>query len=208
VWQKGLDILLDAWQQICQNKQKEHDFRLLMVGTGADAEQLQRRLANAELPGITWVNEFVNDPERIRRYLCAADVYVFPSRHEGFPVAPIEAMACGLPVVAAAVQGISDIFVAGESSGGIVVPRENASGLAFALERVLNDPNLSLDLGSRARARVEAAFSLMEVGHRLRDFMFENATVQQRGLRCKQRITENDFIRDEVERATKTVGRL
>jgi glycosyltransferase involved in cell wall biosynthesis len=61
----------------------------------------------------------------MRQYLSVADVYVFPSRHEGFPVAPLEAMACGLPIVAAYAPGICDILSEGEESGGLVVPTNN-----------------------------------------------------------------------------------
>ena len=72
---------------------------------------------------MQFVEEWVLDRARIRTFLSAADVYAFPSRHEGFAVAPLEAMACGLPIVAADAPGVPDLLACGEACGGIMVPR-------------------------------------------------------------------------------------
>ena len=171
IQQKGLDILLEAWERVCRPR-RGRDLRLLLVGTGKDADKLRQRIASMELRGIFWMNEFVHDRNAIRRYLSAGDVYAFPSRHEGFPVSLIEAMACGLPVVAADANGIADILEDQEASGGLVVPRDNAEELALALGRVLDDEVWSRELGKRARCRVEACFSCEAVGKQLRGFLF------------------------------------
>jgi starch synthase len=92
MYRKGLDVLLDAWELICRDR-PDQDLRLLVVGTGPDAEQLSQRITTMQLRGVIWLNEFVNDRTVIQRYLSAADVYSLASRQEGFPVAPIEAMA-------------------------------------------------------------------------------------------------------------------
>ena len=111
------------------------------------------------------------DRAELRRDLAAADVYVFPSRHEGFPVAPLEAMASGLALVAADAQGVREILAGGEASGGVVVPREDPGALAAALGRALDDPAWTEALGRRARMSVATRFSLEAVGSELKTFL-------------------------------------
>ncbi|MEQ9672360.1 glycosyltransferase family 4 protein [Coleofasciculus sp. G2-EDA-02] len=172
---KGLDILTTAWEQVCHHR-RERDLRLLLVGTGSDADQLRQRISQMHLPGVIWINEYILDRTAIRNYLAAADLYTLPSRHEGFPVAPLEAMACGLPVVATDAPGVPDILENGELSGGLIVPREDATALALALGRVLDDPAWRCELGKHARHRVETSFSLEAVGKQLRDFLFSDSS--------------------------------
>ncbi|MBD2449487.1 glycosyltransferase family 4 protein [Nostoc sp. FACHB-152] len=167
---KGLDILLEAWQQIC-NERPAQDLQLLLVGTGSDAERLRQRLETMQLKGVQWLNQFVSDRNVIQQYLSAANVYTLPSRQEGFPVAPIEAMACSLPVVAADAPGVCDILEGGEISGGIIVPKEDATALAIALGRVLDNEAWGRELGKRARSRIENCFSPETVGKQLRDVL-------------------------------------
>lgn len=171
---KGLDVLLDAWQRICgeQPSPPERELYLLLVGAGNNAGLLRERIAEMKPHGLVWRDEYLNDRALIRRYLCAADVYAFPSRHEGFPVAPLEAMACGLPLVAADAPGVSDILEGGEGAGGLIVPRGDAVSFASALWRVLDDEAFGSKLGACARARVERAFSHRRVGEQLRAFLF------------------------------------
>ncbi|MBW4636265.1 MAG: glycosyltransferase family 4 protein [Iphinoe sp. HA4291-MV1] len=170
IHRKGLDILLDAWKQVVSER-PEKDLRLLLMGTGSDAEKLHQRLVQMQLPGVIWRDEYVRDRSVIQRYLSAADVYTLPSRHEGFPVAPIEAMSCSLPVVAADAPGVPDIFKDGEISGGLVVPRGDSTALASAIGRILDNETWMRELGKRARYRAEQSFSLEAIGKQLRDFL-------------------------------------
>jgi starch synthase len=167
---KGLDVLVDAWERVCWEHPKQ-DLRLMLVGTGWDAAALRQRLATQRLRGVQWVDQFVHDRATLRRYLSAADVYAFASRHEGFPVALVEAMACGLPAVAADAQGVPDILKGGEASGGLIVPRDNAIQFARVLGRVLDDPSWARALGRRARCRVQTGFAPETVGGQLRHFL-------------------------------------
>jgi glycosyltransferase involved in cell wall biosynthesis len=169
--QKGLDILLDAWERLCIER-PEKVLRLILVGTGPDAEALCELIKAKQLQGVIVVNEFVNDRSEIRRYLSAADVYAFPSRAEGgSPVAPIEAMACGLPVVASESLGVVDLFQGGEESGGLLVSCNDGIEFARALGCFLDNEEWGREIGRRARLRVEASFSLESVGQLLRRFL-------------------------------------
>jgi glycosyltransferase involved in cell wall biosynthesis len=179
LYRKGLDILLNAWDQVCRNR-PGRDLRLLLVGTGNDAEDLRRRIADMHLEGVQWIDKFLHDCTAIRLYLSAADVYTFASRHEGFPVAPIEAMSCGLPVVAANTPGVTDIFEGGEASGGLVVPSGDGVAFSLALQRLLGNETFASELGKRARRRADARFSLGEVGEQLRSFLFKSGAAVDR----------------------------
>jgi starch synthase len=170
IYRKGLDILTEAWRQLCQVRPGQ-DLRLLMVGTGDDAHRLRKRISAMHLEGVIWIDEYTLDRAALQIYLSAADVYIFPSRHEGFPVAPLEAMACGLPVVAADAPGIPDILDDPENSGGLVVPREDVAALTSAIARILDDRLWGQTLGRRARRRLENHFSLEVVGKQLRNFL-------------------------------------
>ena len=163
VWKKGLDVLLDAWERL--QAVQVSACRLVLVGDGPDTDVLSARIGRAT--NVTFVNRLVHDAAKLRDYLVAADVYVFPSRHEGFAIAPVEAMACGLPLVAADASGVAEMLPEAERSGGIVVSREDPLGLSRALGSLLADPVLSRTLGERARRRAVEAFSYEAVGRQL-----------------------------------------
>jgi starch synthase len=160
VRRKGLDVLLAAWRLLL-DRGRLAEPALLLVGMGEDRPLLGE--LSRDLPGVRIVDDWVEDRRRLRELLCAADVYAFPSRHEGVPVAPLEALACGVPVVGAEASGVRDAV--GEC--GAVVRRDDPVALADALERVLLDPARRA-LGEAARERAVGSFSLDAVGDRLR----------------------------------------
>jgi glycosyltransferase involved in cell wall biosynthesis len=172
---KGLDVLLDAWDGICADRPHD-DILLLLVGDGRDADALRRRIGQSQR--VRWIDRYVLDRAELWDLLSAADVYVIPSRYEGFAVAVLEAMACGLPVVASDAEGVADALPGGEEDGGIIVPSENAKALAAALLRLLDQPEAARHLGELARHRMEAEFSLSVIGRRLRQFLFPESGPQ------------------------------
>ena len=164
---KGLDVLVEAWRIVCAERPGV-DLRLLLCGGqhGEDrgSPRLRRLISAAGLRGVHWRDEYVLDRAVLRRRLAAADVFVFPSRHEGFAVAPMEAMACGRPVVASDAPGVADLLAGGEQAGGVVVPREDPRALATALGRLLDDRALAVRLGEAARRRAVERYSPESVG--------------------------------------------
>jgi glycosyltransferase involved in cell wall biosynthesis len=168
---KGLDLLIQAWH-LLRAARAGRDLRLLLIGWGRDGELLRGMIDELPSPEeVVWIDRYVHDPNEIAGYLRAADVYCIPSRHEGFAVAALEALACGLPVVASDVPGISDVFRDGDSSGGVIVPPGASDDLARALGDLLDDPARRETLGVAARRRVEDKFTVEEVGAQLWDFM-------------------------------------
>lgn len=171
---KGLDVLLHAWA-LLKERTDMPALRLLMVGSGADAAEFRRRLSHLGEGDVSWFDEYVLDKSRLADLLSAGDVYAFPSRHEGFPVAPLEAMAVGLPVVAADAPGVAEIFAAGERSGGIIVPRGDGVPLAAALAALAGDAQRRARLARCATSRVAEAFSVTAVGSSLRRTLVDAA---------------------------------
>ncbi len=174
IGRKGLDILVEAWTQFAARRS---DAQAYLIGSGQDHAAFAQLLKDRAPERLTWISSYVTDRPRVRQWLSAADAYLITSRSEGMPVAPLEAMACGLPVVSSDAHGLPDIFAAGEEHGGIVTAREDVNAVVAALERLAAQPDLRARLGRAARQRVEEHFSIPAVGAALSRFLRENATL-------------------------------
>lgn len=106
--------------------------------------------------------------EDVAGLLAEADVFVHPSRHEGCPVALLEAMACGKACIATRVAGAEDVIETEVS--GLLVPPLDVEGLREALRRVLEDEGLRRRLGEGARARVLAAYTVQREARQYEQF--------------------------------------
>jgi glycosyltransferase involved in cell wall biosynthesis len=150
---KGVDVLVEAWRAV---QAAEPRARLLMVGPdtfGSDdrsaselvpfIDGLKRTVADAGLRV-----DFVGRQERVEDYLRAADVFVLPSRKEGFGNVIIEALACGLPAVVTAMDGVGSVTVSHGENGFIV---HNAGEIADALIRLFQSSELTARMGVAAR---------------------------------------------------------
>ncbi|MBW3562470.1 MAG: glycosyltransferase family 4 protein [Actinobacteria bacterium] len=159
---KGLDVLIEAWTRLADGRD---DVRLLLVGDGPDREALRMRLGGRT--DVVWVDRFVADRSELADLVSCGDVAVLPSRHEGFPVAPLEAMAAGLPVVATDVPGVRDLAPRGEADGVLRIPPEDPDALADALGALLDDVGRRRGVAAAARRCAERSFGLDAVGRRL-----------------------------------------
>jgi glycosyltransferase involved in cell wall biosynthesis len=146
--QKGLDVLVDALASI-------PDAFALLVGDGPERKDLLERAAAA---GLADRLEITGWRENARDFLTALDVFVLPSRFEGFPQAVVEAMLAERPVVASDVGSVSESVI--DSGTGFLVPPDDATALAEAVRRLRDDPELGRELGRRGRARALEEFSL------------------------------------------------
>ncbi|HWG56061.1 MAG TPA: glycosyltransferase, partial [Gaiellaceae bacterium] len=149
--QKNHHVLLDALALLAPERPR---LRALLVGVGELEEELVRRTTELDLEGVVTITGERNDAIDIT---AAADVFALSSDWEGLPLALLEAMALGTPVVATAVNGVPDAISDGDN--GLLVPRRDPAALAQALARVLDDDELRRRLGSRARAWAAAQCS-------------------------------------------------
>ena len=149
--QKGHGVLLDAAARMLPARPDTH---LLLVGDGALRHDIAARVAEA---GLEPQVHLLGDRRDVARILLASDAFVLPSLWEGFSVALAEAMASGLPVVATAVSGTTQVMTDGET--GWLVPPGDAEALGDALATMLDDPVEAASRGAAARARVETGFS-------------------------------------------------
>jgi len=101
---------------------------------------------------------FVGRQENVKAWYDAADIFVLPSLYEGMSNALLEAMACGLPVIATIVGGNADVVSSGEN--GVLVPPADAAALGLAIRALLADPDRRHNLGKAARSTVISEFGL------------------------------------------------
>jgi GalNAc-alpha-(1->4)-GalNAc-alpha-(1->3)-diNAcBac-PP-undecaprenol alpha-1,4-N-acetyl-D-galactosaminyltransferase len=153
--QKGFDLLLPAFAQI---QSKYPDWHLTILGEGpmrAELEALRVRL------GLVDRVHFLGSVKNVDAHLRQADLFVMPSRFEGFPMALCEAMACGLPILATdCLSGPRDIIR--EGIDGILVPIEDIDALAAGLDRLMGDPAQRQQL-AQAAPQVLERFGLERV---------------------------------------------
>jgi len=123
--------------------------------------------------GIREHVHFLGWREDVADVLRAADLMVLPSLDEGLPIAILEAMACGRPVVATPVGGVPEAVVDGQT--GLLVPPGDPAHLAQAVLRLLHDPILARRLGDEGRRRAETVLSIDHVTSRVESLYEELA---------------------------------
>ena len=128
-------------------------FRAQLVGDGDDRPAIE---AEIDANGLGDSVELLGDRNDVPDLLAAADVFVLASWWEALPIAILEAMAAGLPVVASNVDGVSEMVVNGET--GILVPPGEPEPLAAALARMTEDSNARDTMGRAGRRQVIARF--------------------------------------------------
>ena len=148
--QKGHRVLLDALPAILRHFPRT---RIVCVGEGElkrDLESHARRL------GVGGAVYFAGYQVDVPAWLALADLTVLPSFYEGLPLAAVESIATGRPVVATEVDGTSEVVVDGQT--GLLVPPGDPGSLGVAVCRLLSDPAERGRLGRAGRARAVSHF--------------------------------------------------
>lgn len=130
-------------------------LRLVIVGDGSLHTEIEHLLAEAHVQAQVWL---AGSRDEVPELLRSLDLFVLPSRAEGISNTILEAMACGLPVVATDVGGNAELVAKGET--GQLVPANDPAALAAAIRGYVDDPDRMRAHGAAGRRRVEARFSL------------------------------------------------
>ena len=153
--QKGLQDLVEAARQL---KDDLPSARYVLIGDGEWSSKLRADIIQSGLDGIVRLAGNL-PPSEVARWLQATDAFVLPSHFEGGPAtALMEAMAAGCAVVGTRVSG-SEELIPGPDFGVLVEARQ-PEGLAAAIRRLLQDPELRARLGRQARERVVSGFDI------------------------------------------------
>jgi glycosyltransferase involved in cell wall biosynthesis len=162
-------VLLEAWLALAPEQRRQ--TTLVFVGaTDPRLYELQDRLIEQlteKLSGIEGGDavRFVAPTSEIEHYYRAADLLVMPSLREGLPNVVLEAMACGLPVVASRLPGSTDTMIADGVNGRLLTPGDTA-GFASAIGDILGNPQDAARLGAEARRTIEEHYRIERVAER------------------------------------------
>jgi len=130
------------------------DWQCLIAGEGPERADLEKRIRAS---GLETQIRLLGNLDRVDQLLAAADCYCLTSSWEGLPLALLEGMAAGLPVAAAAIDGVGEVVTHGRE--GLLHKPGNADGLAVNLLQLLSDNDLRRRMGETARARVSENFN-------------------------------------------------
>jgi len=145
--EKGFEYLLKAFSLL----KERSNARLVILGEGKEEANLKK--LSKEL-GIDKQVLFLGFKDNPYKYMKRSTIFVFPSLYESFGIAMVEAMACGIPVIATkSYEGIEDIIE--HEKNGLLIPVADENSLAESMFRLLNDEELRRSLSMEAKKKVE-----------------------------------------------------
>ena len=151
VHQKGLDIAMRALGGL-----RELDWEWRIAGDGPQMQVLQSLAKELGIEDRVHFLGWQSRDQLIASYK-QANIFLFPSRHEGMPNAMLEAMASGLPVIASCIAGSEELVL--NDKTGYLIPSEDIASLQVALKKMLSDPARRAQMGSASRQHAEANYS-------------------------------------------------
>lgn len=148
---KGYEYLIEAMASAAKNIP---DWKLFIAGEGPLKDDLVRKIAEC---GLTSHITLVGYQSPVSRFLSMLDVFVMPSLSEGLPIALLEAMSCGKPVLASSVGGIKEVVTNGEN--GVLLPAGDSEKLAQAIVAMYRNRELRDNFSRRGKALVVERFT-------------------------------------------------
>lgn len=159
--QKGIFDLLECGRYILSDRP---DISFIIAGSGRDFNRLKRKIQRAGLQNKFILLGQVSKEKLVKLYQDAM-LFVFPSYHEGLPTVLLEAMSCGLPIVATDVRGNRDLIFSGKN--GILVPTRNPKKMAETISLLLRDEKLRITYGRNARKTIEQNYTWDKVSSKI-----------------------------------------
>jgi D-inositol-3-phosphate glycosyltransferase len=202
VKRKGIDNVIEAFAKVKTN----HKLRLIIVGgeenaSGSDPE-LERLKELTVKCGVENSVSFVGQKSRelLRYYYSAADIFITTPWYEPFGITPIEAMACGTPVIGSAVGGIK--YTVQDGHTGYLVPPKRPEILAEKISALLSDPALLNNMSYNALQHVQRNFSWKKIAGQIHD-CYEGIHANQQ----KMQQQEFEMIQRAFEEGARTFER-
>jgi glycosyltransferase involved in cell wall biosynthesis len=173
--EKGVYELLEAFVIL---RTARPELRLVMAGEGSEANELRAHTLRLGLDGAVEFPGWVG-PERKAELLAGAACFALPSYREGFPLALLEAMVAGVPVVASAVGGVPEVVL--DDQHALLVPPRDVAALASALGLMLDDRKLAARLADAAKRRALAEYTPDVLAKRIGDLYREVLQARETG---------------------------
>lgn len=152
-YQKAMEVLIRAAAELV--RQGLHNLLVMIVGEGDERSKLEMLVKSLSLKDYV---KFLGIRHDVLRLMQASDIFVIPSRYEGLSIAMIEAMACGLPIVASDAPGLRNYIEHGHN--GLLFPVEDYKSMAKHILQLAQDSNLRDQLAIGARKSFEKEYDM------------------------------------------------
>jgi len=149
--EKNPDVFLESAKEIVRKHSK---IKFFIIGDGPMRKVLEKSISEFGHKNITYLGYQTDIPQ----YLSTADIFVLPSKIEGFPLSNIEAMSMGVCVISSDVGGVKDAIIDGEN--GFLVEPNSSSALADKINFIIDNEHLLEDVSKNSRKTIEEGFSI------------------------------------------------
>ena len=166
---KAIDLLLRAMGDAPRAE-------LIVIGKGPEKERLETLARDLGLSALVRFTGFIPQKE-VAEYLQSSSIFVLPSLSEGLPRSLLEAMACGMLIIATRVGGIPDVVTDGQN--GFLIPPNDVGALSRAIRKALENPELVERVGNRNRL-VAGRYDIDVIGREMAEFILKESTRQAR----------------------------